>query len=237
MKTLLSQSIYGGKIDNEFDNRVLQSLVERFFRAESFNINFGLFDVPKGCEIPVLTIPEGRDFKTFMDWINNLPAIESPLWSGLPGNVEKILREQQTLKLISNFKSIQGTDEDIGDQQSEKKGSGAGWLTALGSKVKKLREALPSQIEALQRTGTSITHPFFRFLEREITVASSLLDEVKEDLRQLYELCTGERRSTNVLRTLAQALHSDTIPTKWRKYAVGNISATDWLIDFKNRLD
>ena len=89
----------------------------------------------------------------------------------------------------------------------------------------------------MQRTSASITNPLFRFLEREVTVASSLLEMVRSDLLLLREMCTGERKSTNILKQLAEELHADVIPKKWRKYNVANISATEWIDDFKKRID
>jgi len=89
----------------------------------------------------------------------------------------------------------------------------------------------------LQRTAKSIDNPLFRFLEREVTVAAGLLDTVRRDLTYLIEMCEGKRKSTNVLKILAEALHADVIPTTWRKYNIANISATAWINDFVKRVD
>lgn len=40
--TLLSQSIYGGKIDNLFDQRLLQSFLNKLFTPKSFEADFAL---------------------------------------------------------------------------------------------------------------------------------------------------------------------------------------------------
>lgn len=40
LRTLISQSVFGGKIDNEFDNKILLSLVNQFFRPEAYNASF-----------------------------------------------------------------------------------------------------------------------------------------------------------------------------------------------------
>ena len=55
---------------------------------------------------------------------------------------------------------------------------------------------LPGQLELLKRTETLIKNPLFRFLEREVTVASGLLDTVRRELSMLIEMCQGERKST-----------------------------------------
>jgi dynein heavy chain 1 len=44
LRTLASQSIFGGKIDNEFDLKILQSLVDYFFRKETFNVDYPMFN-------------------------------------------------------------------------------------------------------------------------------------------------------------------------------------------------
>jgi dynein heavy chain 1 len=105
--------VFGGKIDNEFDGKILQSLVNYFFRKESFNLEYPLFILSTDSDEPLLRIPDVKNHKGFLDWIKNLPAAESPSWSGLPLNVEKLVRERQTTALIANMKLIQGTGEDM----------------------------------------------------------------------------------------------------------------------------
>jgi dynein heavy chain 1 len=95
----------------------------------------------------------------------------------------------------------------------------------------------PGQLDRLKRTEKLIKNPLFRFLDREVTVASNLLDTVRRDLSMLIEMCQGERKSTQQLKSLAEELHADVIPNKWRKYVVPNISATIWLNDFVKRVE
>ena len=94
LRTLIGQSVFGGKIDNEFDNKILASLVNQFFRPESFGIDFPLFTVPPDSSEPVLKVPDVKNHKAFLQWINELPETESPCWAGLPMNVEKLVRER-----------------------------------------------------------------------------------------------------------------------------------------------
>lgn len=42
LKTLMAQSIYGGRIDNEFDQRLLITFLERLFTTSSFDSEFRL---------------------------------------------------------------------------------------------------------------------------------------------------------------------------------------------------
>jgi len=77
-----------------------------------------------------------------------LPEIESPSWSGLPLNVEKLVRERQAQVLIANMKVLQGTGEDMITVAEESKGSSdkdnkAAWLVKLQSKIDKMIKTLP----------------------------------------------------------------------------------------------
>ena len=102
LRTLISQSIFGGKIDNEFDNKILNSLVNQFFRAESYNRGFRLFEPPVGTnEDEALSVPDANSHSEFLQWIKGIQIAESPAWSGLPNNVEKIVRERQGNKLLA----------------------------------------------------------------------------------------------------------------------------------------
>ena len=157
LRTLIGQSVFGGKIDNEFDNKILTSLVNQFFRKESFNFDFPLFTVPPESSETVLKVPDVKHYKNFYQWIKDLPEVESPSWSGLPLNVEKLVRERQTNTLIKNMKVIQGTGDDlitVGEEakasaSSNEKESKAAWLVKLQVKVEKMIKILPLQLAML----------------------------------------------------------------------------------------
>jgi dynein heavy chain 1 len=55
---------------------------------------------------------------------------------------------------------------------------------------------LPKSLVPMVRNAEGIKNPLFRFLEREVTVASGLLKNVSKDLQHLKEMCEGERKST-----------------------------------------
>ena len=73
LRTLISQSIFGGKIDNEFDNKILNSLVNQFFRPESYNSGFRLFEPAVGSsQDATLEVPEARNHAEFVQWIKGI---------------------------------------------------------------------------------------------------------------------------------------------------------------------
>ena len=121
LRTLISQSVFGGKIDNEFDVKILRSLLDQFFRAEAYNNSFKLFEAPVGTDPDaVLAAPDtAKSHKDFFKWIKEITLTETPAWSGLPNNVEKIVREREALDIISNIRLLQGTGDDLGDDTAK----------------------------------------------------------------------------------------------------------------------
>jgi len=113
----LSQCIYGGKIDNDYDQRLLTSFLSKLFTARSFETGFALVANVDGVggdnryqliysflfkifKIDKLTkqinfrhipMPNGSRRDHFLHWIENLSDRQSPSWLGLPNNAEKVL--------------------------------------------------------------------------------------------------------------------------------------------------
>lgn len=57
LRTLLSQTIYGGRIDNRFDQRILDSFLQYLFTEKSFDADFSL---TSSSEAPKLVMPDGN---------------------------------------------------------------------------------------------------------------------------------------------------------------------------------
>ena len=246
IRTILAQNLYGGKVDNEYDNKILKSLVDQYFSPKCFDRDFQLFY--SANEDECLYIPEAIKTSQYIEWIDKLPAVESPAWSGLPVNVEKILKETQAIHTIKKLWEIQDvTEEDsitiegnkaipAGKKQKSNEPQQIQWLKNLGERVSKYLSILPANIEKMNRTSNSINNPLFRFLEREVTVASKLLDKVRTNLTEIKNFCEGKIQSTSEMRKLAKELHSELIPVTWKRYTVAKIPVTEWITDFKNRL-
>lgn len=73
-----------------------------------------------------MRLPDIKTSSEFINWVEELPQIESPLWSGLPLNAERILKEQECLQLLANWRSIQGASDDSVDDVMGAGASGSG---------------------------------------------------------------------------------------------------------------
>ena len=62
---------------------------------------------------------------------------------------------------------------------------------SLQKRIDVYLENLPAELKKMKREGSLVKNPLFRFLERECSVLSSLLDTVRSDLYMVREVCTG----------------------------------------------
>ena len=69
LRTLMSQCIYGGKIDNEFDQRLLTSFVDKLFTKESFDSEFPLITSTEGSTI---AMPDGIRYEVIQSRLSRL---------------------------------------------------------------------------------------------------------------------------------------------------------------------
>lgn len=100
----MSQSIYGGKIDNDFDQRLLHSFLTKLFTPRSFESDFALVANIDGGHI---TMPDGSRRDHFLKWIESLADRQTPAWLGLPNNAEKVLLTTRGTDLIGKLLKMQ----------------------------------------------------------------------------------------------------------------------------------
>lgn len=106
----LITEMYGGKVDDETDFKVLSDLVNKIMTVAAFDDDHKLVDgVGEEGTLEAdggLRVPGGTQLADFMEWINSLPEREPPTYLGLPANAEKILLVGHGEKTIRNLAKI-----------------------------------------------------------------------------------------------------------------------------------
>jgi len=239
IQTIMTEAIYGGRIDNEFDHQVLRAFVQHLFREESFNSDFKLnMALSKEHD---LASPDARKREQFLQWIEDLPAKGSPTWIGLPVHAEQMLRINRANHTLARWLALQGSAASVPKARKagnkRRSSAMANPLLELGTKVKSILGSLPESVPIMERTEASLKDPLWRCFDREMGHAKSLLAKVRADLKLLAATCEGTQKTTNEIRQLISDMNTDAVPKGWRKYAVHDqITVTEWLADFKRRL-
>lgn len=257
VQTLFGECIYGGKVDNIFDHRLLRSFLKKFFTSRSFESDFALVESRLGSANNVL-MPEGIRRDEFLAWVDSLDhSSHSPTWLGLPSNAERVIQfnlGQDMIRKLLRLQALEDEDEVLvtisqkaGDSSadsslvSELSGGDVRptYMKTLAVDIENWLKYLPGHLELLKRSVENIKDPLFRYFEREICCASRLLNDVRKDLKELQEICDPEKRvkQTNYYREMVEKLVKEQIPEHWVRYKVPkNMKVSSWMIDFSERL-
>ncbi len=93
LRTLIKQSVYGGRIDSDFDQRILDAFVDGLFTPTAYNVDFAL--VPALAGQQHLGAPDGTKMEHFLNWVHALPDREPPSWLSLPPTAERVIAVAQ----------------------------------------------------------------------------------------------------------------------------------------------
>jgi dynein heavy chain 1 len=247
IRTLLSDCIYGGKIDNEFDQRLLASFLEKLFVPASFEGDFNLVDeaTVNGQKLSI-KMPDGIRRDQFLSWVEQLDDQTSPDWLGLPNNAERVLLAQRGHDLVIKLLKMQQMDEEDDElaysdgtegKAGETKEGRPAWMRTMHASSSAWLALLPTTVTPLKRTVENIKDPLYRFFEREVNFGLKLLVAVRQDLDDVVAITSSGKKQTNHHRALIQQLIRGMIPQSWMRYKVPeSCSVASWITDFSQRV-
>ncbi|KAF8665172.1 hypothetical protein AX16_000636 [Volvariella volvacea WC 439] len=238
LRTLIKQSVYGGRVDSEFDQRVLDAFVDRLFTPAAYNIDFNL--VPSVAGGKGLEVPDGTKLEHFLSWVQKLPDREPPAWLSLPPTAERVIAVAQGNELLGKLRKMRmlADDDDIASTSTSKtQSTQPAWMRSLLEKCREWLGVLPATFNTLPKQTGDNQDPLYRLFAREGVIGRKLLDQVRKDLADVVKVCQGELKQTNHLRTLMSSLTKGTIPSHWRRYKVSKAMAVSgWISNFALRL-
>eukprot|EP01064_Diplonema_japonicum_P034641 TRINITY_DN7253_c0_g2_i1.p1 TRINITY_DN7253_c0_g2~~TRINITY_DN7253_c0_g2_i1.p1 ORF type:complete len:4818 (+),score=1605.91 TRINITY_DN7253_c0_g2_i1:85-14538(+) len=251
---LLGESVYGGRIDNEFDQHLMRSFLKKFFVEECYGRAFPLTAGREGESS--LTIADGHQRDEFETWVQDMPSAQTPVWLGLPGESQKMIQQQQGEQMLIDLVKITdifeeaGGDEDEEDGKNEDKRKDSAIPKKEGTFVpewaRRLRGSVEGWLREMYELDNSSIHqalkvvakdarpnPIVQALKREVSEAQKLYKLVKKELDSVLKVCEGEEKPTNNVRDVMSLLSKGSIPPKWKRYTVHpSLTVGDWIVDF-----
>ncbi|KAG2370226.1 dynein heavy chain protein 1 [Suillus spraguei] len=240
LRTLIKQSVYGGRVDSDFDQRILDAFVDKLFTPAAYNVDFDL--VPTISEDHALEAPDGTKLEHFLSWVQRLPDREPPAWLSLPPTAERVIAVAQGNELLGKLRKMRtlADDDELGSAAGPSKSQTSqqpAWMRNLHERCREWLTQLPSTLNTLPKQSNDNPDPLYRLFFREASIGRKLLDQVCKDLADVVKVCDGELKQTNHLRTLMSSLTKGTIPSHWRRYKVPKaMSVSEWIPDLARRL-
>jgi dynein heavy chain 1 len=253
LRTTLRESVYGGRVDNEFDLELMNSLLDNIFTPESYQITFTL--VKNDAEEESLRISEGKTKEQFLLWIQNLPNTNPPSWLGLPRSAETRLLITNGKKIFRNLQLLQdvyGPEDSSSSLNQEQEQMVLGtasvsssgvdarpeWVQELDGRVTQWLSAIPSSLPSLSSDAEKFGNPIFRCLFREIELVQELVKQVQGLLMKVQAVCKYTLKPTHDIREVMRVLRRDQIPDEWQAlyHTSKELTLTEWIQDFALRI-
>jgi dynein heavy chain 1 len=130
LRELIASTCYGGRVDNEFDLRSLESLLQRLFTPESYGLSYSLL-LNSSPDNNQPTLPEGKGRAAFLGWAHELPEAQVPAWLGLPEDADVVLLTQQAQTVLDAWLQLQasqaGAELAYNPEEAEAEAEGPKW--------------------------------------------------------------------------------------------------------------
>ena len=229
LKYLIGEAMYGGRVTDSYDRRVIVTYLDEYMGDFIFDKNRE-FTFAK-TEEHQYDIPKQSNFEGFMNQIQELPIINSPVVFGLHPNAEityytnaaKAIWDDLLLLQSSGGASSGGFDKD---EYVEKVANDVlGVLPAIWD------------IVALRKEAGEVVQPTKIVLFQEIERFNILILRIDSTLNNLKRALKGEIGMSSDLDDLSLSLFNGFLPAMWRKLAPQTEKKLGaWMVHFQGRV-
>ncbi|VDD74961.1 unnamed protein product [Mesocestoides corti] len=216
IRGLLCNAIYGGRMDNPFDVKVLESFLNQIFCEDTLNQR----------QLGPLRLPSSVNIKDYVTAIDALSDVDKPRDLGLPANIGKTAQHIASANVLGQLRMLQRI---VGSSNQNDRSL---WLRELGPALalwKKLNHSgclLPNKngnlYEILMKLGERSLRdakesPVLSFLHREMTSALSLIATVHHNLGSISKFLRGTCVLTQEMDAVIHSILRGETPTSWLK--------------------
>lgn len=125
LRSIISETIYGGKISNPFDQLVLELFTEKVLNPSLWKKDYALISTGKSTEESAAqSLPDTSTRSALMQWVTQLPDGSSPpQWLGLPDCVARVLLSKQAVQALERLGAVQTRLHDESVEMLSSRGS------------------------------------------------------------------------------------------------------------------
>jgi len=201
---ILENAIYGGRIDNDFDMRVLRTYMAQIFKEDILKGSRKLSDT--------FSIPQSASMKDFIQIINNLSETDNPGIFGLPVNIDRSVQRFNSGQVILQLKSLAAVSAEELRFDKEKWSQQLGPICQLWNTLFRMEDY--SQIRISQQDLSS-PDPIQAFVYMEMSQVVEILMNVNDSISSISAVLQGTEMLTTSTEMEAIALLKGTVPLSW----------------------
>ena len=225
---LMEDAIYGGRVDNVFDLRVLRSYLNSFFSDVIVS------EKGAGKEVlpsTPLRMPLNPDFESFKKTINQLPDSDPPYIFGLPDNIERSLQRVTSAAVIKQLAALSTLDAHASKFDREK------WRAQLGPILEMWQQLVSTNTGLIEKSRgksakasvSSSQNSLDDFVVMENKLANELCMMVDGVLSSLKKILFGSGLLTPAIQIAASSLLAGSTPVEWSSRWEGPEKPQAWI--------
>ncbi|XP_040400085.1 cytoplasmic dynein 2 heavy chain 1 isoform X2 [Cygnus olor] len=208
---LFENAIYGGRVDNYFDMRVLRSYLEQLFNSRvigSLNARGKKISFPHS-----ISLPNSCSILDYRNIIESLPEDDKPDFFGLPANIARSSQRMISSQVISQLRILSRSvsagckfDREIWSAE----------LSPVLNLWKKLNQNSNLIHQKVSLPVEQQGSPILSFITLEQFSAIRLVQSVHQSLASLSKVIRGTSLLSPEVQTLANALLNQKCPLAWQ---------------------
>nr|XP_061803884.1 dynein axonemal heavy chain 10-like [Nerophis lumbriciformis] len=230
IKYLIGEVMYGGRVIDSFDRRILNVYMDEYFGDFLF-YDFCRFHFFKNNDVDYKVPPNGPK-TVYIDEIESLPLANTPEVMGLHSNAEIGYYTQAAKDMWLHLIDLQPQTGESGGSISRDE-----YITQVAQDIQNKLPAIFDLDVIRKQFGTEIS-PTSVVLLQELERFNKLVVRMKRSLAELQRALAGEVGMSSELDEVARALFNGQIPSIWKMLAPDTLkSLGNWMIHFKRRFD
>ncbi|KAL3904236.1 MAG: hypothetical protein SGPRY_011364 [Prymnesium sp.] len=219
---LLGLAIYGGRVDNTQDARLLDTYLQQFFSTSMLSPS------ARGSRhlAPGVALPSSALHAEYLQVIGSLPPQDTPALFGLPANADRAVQQRDVAHVQANLKMVGSATELHGKFDRELWSSALMPLLTLWQKLGSTLETFRGA--SLQPASTEGT-PVESIVWAELRKAKLLLRAVDESLGAIGRVVRGTELLASSTMEEGSALARGAVPSKWSLLWEGPPEPVGWM--------
>jgi dynein heavy chain 2 len=212
---LLDDAIYGGRLDNPFDQQVLATFLRRLFNPDIVGgAPGGKVKALPGSKVLVPTTNHRADYVSI---VAALPDVDTPGLFCMPENIDRTAQQVNSARVIAQLKAMSlRADAAAGFNRTQWQAQ-LGPLLRLWDQLMTGAGALKAAMKDIKSRGTADRggNPVENFFALERYKGASLVALIDRSLGAIARVLKGADTLSSGVAANGAALMADTIPGAW----------------------
>uniref|UniRef100_A0A8B9DK17 Dynein axonemal heavy chain 5 n=1 Tax=Anser cygnoides TaxID=8845 RepID=A0A8B9DK17_ANSCY len=223
VRYMLGEVQYGGRVTDDLDKALLNTFARVWFGEHMFSDKF--------CFYKDYIIPKGKTVEDYLQYIEQLPVIDTPEVFGLHPNADITYQTNLANETLSTIVSIQPKDSSTGGGETRE----AVVQRLADEMLEKLPpDYNPHEVKAqLQKMGA--IQPMNIFLRQEIDRMQHVISRVRTTLTDLKLAIDGTIIMSEELRDALDNMYDARIPKLWFRISWESTTLGFWFTELLER--